>query len=244
MNVHYDDIKHQIKPFDLIAFRGGDLASDLIDYLQKKMLFNGDFTHVGIIVTSDILTNYKDYYLEDDELYLLESTFSFCQSITHSTNDVISNHGRFGVQLKKLKDVVSTYLYNDKTKIAWCQLQNNPFDDNHKLKLKEDFTQFFNDYYVRHYDMDPLSLLGAMFPQLRGLRDCKDKMINKIWLKLNKQTNPALWQFCSELVANVYQLIGVIPKDVDCKNVVPMDFFGYDKDGLEAIVNKPIYFIK
>src|SRR5436309_2685398 len=102
---NYNDIKDKISPFDLIAFRGGDLASDLICFLQKHQLTCGDFTHVGIVVTSDVLM-IKDYQLEEHELYLLESTFSYFPSITHSIPDVTTGKCKFGIQLKKLKDVI------------------------------------------------------------------------------------------------------------------------------------------
>lgn len=238
---NYNDIQEQIKPFDLIAFRGGDLASDLIHYLQKHQLTCGDFTHVGLIVTSDVLT-IDDYKLEEHELYLLESTFSFFPSITHAIPDVTTDQGKFGVQLKKLKQVIPHYIYNNQTKVAWCPLIDNPYDciDN-RLKLKEQMSQFYKDNQNTLYDMDPLSLLGSMFPALRHIRDKRDKVINKICSHFKSQHNPALWQFCSELVAHVYQLIGVIPHEMDCKNVLPMDFFGYDQDGIDALVDKPVY---
>lgn len=242
--VNYNDIKNQIKPFDLIAFRGGDLVSDLISYLEKYQLSCDDFTHVGLVVTSDIL-DIPDFKLDKDELYLLESTFSFFPSITHAIPDVTTGQAKFGVQLKKLNEAIPNYIYNDKTKVAWCRLLNNPYDDiQNKLHLKQQMSEFYKQYHNTLYDMDPLDLLGSMFTTCRGLRDFKDKVCHKIWNKcknLNQYNNPALWQFCSELVASIYQLIGIIPKDVNIKNVLPMDFFGYDQDGLEALVDQPVY---
>jgi len=244
MNITYDTIKHQIKPFDLIFFRGGDLISDLISVLETYELTHGEFTHVGMVVTSDILPQYKDYHLEEGEIYLMESTFSYFPDLTHEMPDMITGKGKFGVQIKKLKDLINVYIYNDKTKVAWCSLIDNPFDDlNKRLQLQNQFVTFFNHYYDRLYDMDPIDLLGVMFPKIRTLRNKVDDMINKLWLKCHQlpQNSPALWQFCSELVANVYQTIGVIPQDIDTRNVLPMDFLGYDQDGLKALVNKPVY---
>src|SRR5439155_24159894 len=121
---------------------------------------------------------------KEHELYLLESTFSYFTSITHSIPDVTTGKCKFGIQLKKLKDVIHNYIYNDKTKVAWCKLLNNPFDDVHKqCQLKENFTLFYNQYHQRLYDMDPLSLLGSMFPAVRHFRDKKDILYNKLWNK-------------------------------------------------------------
>jgi hypothetical protein len=41
------------------------------------------------------------------------------------------------------------------------------------------------------------------------------------------------------LVANVYKEFNIFPGDTDCRNVLPIDFFGYDEDGLPAIVKQP-----
>jgi hypothetical protein len=224
--------------------RGGDLISDLISFLEKHQLTHGEFTHVGMAVTSDILPSYNGYILEQNEIYLMESTFSYFPDITHAVPDITTGQGKFGVQIKKLKDVIKNYIYNDKTKVAWCALINNPFDDvEQRPILQQQFVTFFNDYHERLYDMDPIDLLGSMFPSLRQVRDGIDYIINKLWLKCHQlpHHSPALWQFCSELVANVYQTIGIIPKEIDCKDVLPMDFFGYDEDGLISLVKKPVY---
>ena len=54
------------------------------------------------------------------------------------------------------------------------------------------------------------------------------------------------WLFCSELVAMIYKKLGLFPPNVEPKNVVPMDFIGYDVDlpaggGIPVIVEKLIY---
>lgn len=54
--VPYLQLKPQISPFDLIAFRGGDPISDMIEKLEEFNTGNGDFTHVGMVVTSDVLS--------------------------------------------------------------------------------------------------------------------------------------------------------------------------------------------
>jgi hypothetical protein len=147
------------------------------------------------------------------------------------------------VLLRDLEEIINWYIYNDKTKVAWCKLLNNPYDSKDLGVLKRDFEQFFENYHNRTYDMDLLGLFGALFPQVRSLRDTQDKLLNKIFKKVKGKDFPA-WQFCSELVANVYQLIGVIDQKFDSKNVLPIDFFGYDRDGIPKLVCEPVYFIK
>lgn len=86
-----------------------------------------------------------------------------------------------------------------------------------------------------------------MFPSLRFIRNIRDKIFTTLFDVLHKcgiarqDVGLAGWQFCSELVVNVYQIINIIPSSFDPRNVLPVDFFGYDKDGLPALVASPLY---
>ena len=259
--VNYKDIKDKIEPFDLIACRGGDILSDFIEILESKQVGMGKFTHVGMIVNSDILPKCKvekhDFYLEENKLYILESTFSYTiDGIIDNIPDVSTNKGKFGVQLRDFEALIPHYIMNDKTKVAWCKLKNNPYSKTEndtkeslierRMLLQSIFVPFFNDYHDRLYEIDALGLFGAMFPSLRLLRDNRDKIYKKLYKKLNRyhiteNKGPGGWQFCSELVANVYLLIGILDKNVNPKNVLPIDFFGYDEDNIQALVESPIF---
>src|SRR5437868_4194060 len=122
----YSELKNLIKPFDLIAFRGGDVISDLIAVLEKYEVGCDTFTHVGMVVTSEILPNQN---LDPNKLYILESTFGYQIPLIYDNKpDVITGKGNFGVLLRDLEEIIPWYIYNDKTKVAWCKLLNNPFD--------------------------------------------------------------------------------------------------------------------
>jgi len=247
----YDDIKHLISPFDCILMRGGDLISDVIDVLEKYQLSMNTFTHIGMVVTSDILpkcvVNKHEFVLNPDKLYILESTFSYnVPGFVKGVNDVTTNKGKFGVQLRELEQIIPFYIHSQKTKVAWCRLLNNPYFNNKQL-MQDKFISFFDNYHERKYEMDPLGLLAAIFTSFRGMRDVQDKMITKAWKKINKNANdkdiPIVnFQFCSELIANVYQCIGVLDERVNTKDVLPMDFFGDKIDHLDCLLDKPIYF--
>lgn len=260
--VSYQDIKLQLKPFDLIAFRGGDLISNMISTLEKYKVGVGIFSHVGIVVTSDILPKYisndKVYHLDPNRRYILESTFSYnVKGFTDGPPDIIKGTGKFGVQLRDLEYVIPTYITSKKTKIAWCPLINNPFNplkdepvdelSKRRNDLMETFTNFFNSYHDRFYEADIKSLLAAMFPSLRTVRNVHDKVYSKLFNILHEYNisenscGPAGWQFCSELIANLYQTIGVLPLSFDPRDVLPVDFFGYDLDGIPPLVSNPIY---
>lgn len=260
--VSYQDIKDKLQPFDLIGFRGGDIISDLISTLEKYEIGVGAFSHVGMIVTSDILPKChidgKEFYLTPNHPYILESTFSYCiNGISDGPADVVTGKGHLGVQLRDFEQVIPRYITDETTKVAWCQLLNNPFNriNNESIEtltlrretLKNKFTEFFEEYEGRLYEIDLEGLLAAMFPSLRFIRNIRDKLFTTLFNVLHKcgiakqDVGPAGWQFCSELVTNVYQMINIIPSSFDSRNVLPVDFFGYDKDGLPPLVAPPFY---
>lgn len=248
---NYEDIKKKILPFDLIAFRGGDAVSDLITTLEQNRLKIGAFSHVGMVVSSKILSSFEGFILDPKKLYVFESTFSYnIGGVTDGVADVSSKKGKLGVQLRDLEEVIPTYITDPKTRVAWCKLLNNPFDTKDKAvkkELKRKFTELFGYYYGRMYELNMDSLLAAMFPRLRFIRRFKDSILNSLFSVLTKlgvsdRYNPAGWQFCSELIANIYQKIGVIDKRFDTKDVLPVDFFGYDEDGIPALVEAPVFF--
>ena len=249
----YDDVASQIRPFDLIAFRGGDYASRIVQILEKEQLGMGEFSHVGLVVTSDILDmavldKAHDVVLQPNKLYIFESTYSLQSEVP----DLVTGKGMVGIQLRDFEEIVTHYIKTDSERIAWCKLINNPYDfPANREKLKQIFTELFNRYHDTIYDISAIDLIASIISATRGLRDISDNITDKIFQALewthiidNKRLKPSEWQFCSELVATIYQKIGVIPQEINAKNVIPMDFFGCDKDGLELLVRAPIYICK
>lgn len=246
--MQYNDIAPKIKPFDLIGFRGGDYVSRLIQELEEKELGMSEFSHVGVIVTSEILEKAGDVILEPDKLYVFESTYSF-EFQSDGVPDVASDKGMFGVQLRDFEEVTKKYFSTGREKIAWCKLIDNPFDlPANREHLKTIFTELYNRYHDTTYDISMIDLVSSLIAGARGLRDIRDHVTDKIfdllsWTGLvnSESLKPSEWQFCSELVATVYQGIGVISEEINTKDVVPMDFFGCDKDGIPLLVKRPIY---
>ena len=126
-----------------MLFKGCDFVSDSIRFLGIAQLdndFADDYSHVGLVVTRDIL---NDDRLEEDKIYVWESTIS----------------GKLGKNI-----------YNIGGK-AFLGVQLTDFDDVSKReKLKQDFTQIFNQYNVTRYDSNFCSLFSAIYTMLRCLR--------------------------------------------------------------------------
>ena len=140
--VCYDEIENKLQPLDLLMFRGGDFVSASIRYLEEKMLGNGSFSHVGIVVTRELMPWLK--VLEYGEKYVWESTMSIpIGGFVEDVPDVESGKGRFGVQIRVLEDVVESYTNTESgALVAWVPLKDNPWADEFQVLY----------YYLWHHE--------------------------------------------------------------------------------------------
>lgn len=239
--VKYEDYKSKIKPLALVLFKGKDYVSDFIRYVQSGTVAassnagfdipNDSFSHSGIIVTREIL---NDERLEEGKLYILESTMS---GILSDGVDNIDGVSYFGVQLRDFDLVVEKYDKPDDTVIAVANIDENILEgawNSEQDLLKGAFTSLFQKYNGVRYDANLVSLFSTTFHCLRPIRDVSEEALGT-----------QEWLFCSELIAVIYQELGLYPSEIDPRDVVPMDFIGFDvdKNKIPVIVEKPVYIV-
>jgi len=243
--VIYESYKQYIKPFDLVMFKGKNLFSDMIRFVEKTKsrhilketseykISADSFSHVGMVVSSEIL---GDPRLVPGKLYIWESTMS---GGLGDGVDNVSGKSYLGVQLRDLDAVVSSYNCKSGGRVAFCSMKDGisvRYDNEEKLALfKQRFTDLFIMYNGILYDANFYTLTSSMFKCMRPGRD-----------KIENFFNTTDWLFCSELITIIYKNLGFFPHSVDPKNVVPMDFVGYEVDtpengGIPVIVKKPVY---
>jgi len=222
--IPYKEIKSLIKPLDMILFRGGEAISSTIRILEKLQTGNGDWSHVGIVVNTTILPNIPNG--KSGKLYVWESTLS------GDLNDGILNtegEVKFGVQFRELEKVVKGYNKNQKSLVAWAKLKNNPYRqlpgetiqvyEKRFKELRDNLVKIEEEYGDKMYDANPFALLGSLYPKFRCLR--KTVNFGKDWL------------FCSELVATIYVQLGILDsEEINPADVLPVDFVGFDEDGI------------
>jgi len=232
--VDYLTIRDTFRPLDLLFFNAGDLIADSIRWLQRRNLRPGAgrFSHVGLVVTSEIL---DDPRLEEGKLYVWESTMS--GRLTGGVLD-IDGHEFLGVQLRALDDVLVAYDRPHDACVAIARL-----DTKHRAELEshgmdlvqERFTSIFRRYNGTPYETNPISLVSSILRWLRCVRD-------------NGDDGPNTHLFCSELAARCYCDLGIFDATrVRPENVVPEDFLGLDTDtesdgGVPHVVDEPIVF--
>lgn len=205
----YNMVRHKIRPFDTLFFQGADFVSKTIMSIERfNNLYerSGDFSHVGMVVTSDILQN---DLVEPGKLYIWESILGGKLGY-----DVKNLHGKtqFGVQLRDFDKLIVNYDKPNDTAIAYGSLITNPLDYQSPVEVKNRFTLFFNQYNGEHYDANLYSLFSAIIP---CMRPCRSKVED--FCKTNE------WLFCSELVAMAYKYMRIYPEYVDPKTVIPRD---------------------
>jgi len=222
----YKDIKNQIKPLDLVVFRGGEFVSTGIRILEELQVGNADWTHVGLVIDTSILPTIPNG--KPDKLYVLESTMS--GKLSGDKLCDVEGNGVFGVQIRDMEKLVKAYNASGNTLVGWCRLKNNPcerrsdesFDDyeDRMSNIRKDFSEIYERYGHRSYDYNLISLASSLFPQFRCIR--------KKWINTNDKL------FCSELVALVYCKLGILDEEkFNPADVVPVDFTsGLDNDGI------------
>lgn len=248
----YLSVFADIQPFDCIAFSSATVMGDLVklgeEYLNLTKTGTPSkifFTHVGLVVTAESLPGYN---LLPGRLYIFESTTSVTplgKSVVPP--DVLTKRGWTGVQLRDLEQVLISYTADRKSKVAWCKLKYNPWLQLvHRDELIVHFKDFFREYHHRLYEYSVVTMLATVCPELRKPREIRHQVIARMdmlrkKLKLPDLLDPNQWQFCSELCARVYQLIGVLSADVVPENIVPEDFFADNGGEVANLFADPVY---
>ena len=231
------ELQNEIKTFDLICFKDNDLISKTISKVQKIAFGNGDWTHVGIVIKTDIL-DFKNG--KKNKIYVWESTISGYFGDTVLPEN--ANRGKFGIQIRDFNILLNKYIKNNKTKIGWCKLINNPLDrrdidtdisyQKRIYKIKKRIKKFYIKHGDNTYDYKILSFAKTIFPFIS-----KNKYLNKLFHTKNLY-------FCSEMVTTIYKLIKIIDKSIDPENIAPIELLGYSNDNIGKIVNDPIFLRK
>lgn len=216
----YNDIKDQIKPLDLMVFKGSDVVAHSIAYMENAFLHDGDWNHVGVVVTTDIMPIKNGI---DGKLYIFESTLSSAM-YTNNINDIERGTGVFGVQIRPLEEIIYAYDDDLDTKVGWCSLINNPIDkDIENVRML--MTAFKEEHGDATYDYNICNLLSTVMCTCTSCRRACCGRSNKF--------------FCSELVATIYQLFGIIGPDVEPVKICPIELLGVTNDNIGIIVKLP-----
>ena len=240
--VPFYEIKSLMRTYDLLMFRGTDLISNTIAKVEahedgKQVKKCANFTHVGIVIRGEDMMPIKDPserdWLHAEDVFVLESTMS--GDLADGCKDV---HGEthFGVQLRLLDNVVEHYDKPKKSRIAWCALRAEL-----PKQAKDTVRAEYEKYRGLSYDLSIVDLAACFSPTVRKIRDntafehIRDALCSFVYGKkraddAGSDNYVSNWQFCSELAANIYKDIGLLPSSVNPSNAMPADFVTDPKD--------------
>lgn len=205
---NYAELKSEMRSFDLLMFRGDDIVSDTIAEVQK----NDQFTHAGLVIHSSLLSGWSA--IEPNKLYVFESTYTHeIPEMNLGPPDYLTGKQFFGVHLRDLETVCSTYIKNDKTKIAWFPLQFT-------IDIP-DFPEIFKRYHLRPFLHNTLDRQIIDLIDMARVTPDVMKMAKVIITPLLIETVLKSSFSCVNLVTAVYQDIGLISKETSL--LYPMD---------------------
>lgn len=236
IGIPYSEIRDKLKTCDILFFRGDNRYSNMIAYVEKKIDGNGDFNHVGMCIRSESFNFVeKPEWFKEGKVYIFESTSS-C-SVGDTPN--VENKKALCVQLRDLDDVVMTYDKMPNAHLGVSHLKNDyrssDYDKPCELIQKE-----YDKYRGLYYDASVVDLMSTISPVARGIRDnwiyrnIRD-LFGYFWYgvdrskttdnpeQLPKDNKISNWQFCSELVTNIYIDLGLFPSNVIASDVLPSD---------------------
>lgn len=242
-----ENIFKKIKPLDMIMFSGNNFVSKTIRLVEKEKLGLGTISHVGIVITKEILPHIKE--LEKDKFYIWESTNSKIKLSNHPKD--ILGKSKFGVQIRDLRQVIEYYL-KFQGKVFWGKLDQHPLKikekdsliiyHQRKVEIIEKFKEIEKNYGNSQFNMSFIDLAASVFPSLRPLRKFKNKIKQLFKTKKKKLKKSYTPFFCSEFVAMVYKNISVLEDHIDPANVVPVDFLGLKESRSPKLIKKIMEF--
>lgn len=186
------EIKNSIQPLDILVINGKEIYAKAISFAELFFLGNGQWTHVGVVLNSDVISFEG---IEKDKLYIFESTLS-----SEEYPDRKTGKKKFGVQIRDLEDVLNECIDHENI-LVLRKLANNPLDSEDAEKVKESIQKFFDATIDKSYDW--LSLPRALFSCFCNICPRKKSY------------------FCTELAVELYQEVGLIDKDFDPETISP-----------------------
>jgi len=240
-----------VEPFDLILFYGGDIPAKIICRAQKFHMkymgydipkgFRPEWSHVGIAINTSWLDIENG---EPNTMYVWESTYSGnIDTPRKRAKDVESKKGLLGVQIRKLDDVLKTYIQYSPADAIKDYIEQTVFHIDDSLSVStqstETSTKIKSRQRIAVLKMKPIfrkiieSERLILKPKIQRFHrenyhqgyDASISLLAAVIPYLRRFRNKKDKRlFCSELAGKVYQCLGLIDDHHEASNIIPSDF--------------------
>lgn len=243
MSISYEELYTKAQPGDLLLFRGNDFISKTICMIEMLETECSVCSHVGVVVNAETLPNVKQ--LKPNKLYILEST-SLIPYISDKIPDERLHSIRMGVQIRDLELVINSYNKTQGSCVFWCKLESNPWETQRDTMIAN-VTKLVEEVGNRPYDYRLINLLASVFPWMRSTRLFFDVFVSDVYhvlstIHLAKDKTPKDIEeqtiFCSQLVTMFYQAVGLLCKDIDPADVIPIDYVYPRDERMKSLIER------
>lgn len=245
MNLTFENIEKNIESFDLLCTTSTSIFSKIIKITESYVNgMGGIYSHVALCIRGDMFTDetiIKDYKIDKDKVYLLESVRDTKEEVTN----IFGVHYD-GVQLREFDKVIMKYQLlakkgcitnvglaklNDDSRKKFINLMNN---DHKKIMTDEIISHLDTPYNFNYIDQVYVAFHNYRF--VKFLKNVKSYTVG--------QSNSLL---CSQFIGILMKKIGLIENDINCEHILPEDFlptddgktYDFDKE-IPLLFDKPI----
>lgn len=211
--VTFEHFFENLEPLDVVWFRGTWPESIFFEGLGQAKFSDGEWSHCALVVTTDLIDIENG---DPDRFYLWEAT----TGDSDTGPDVETKRYTSGVQVRDLVSIIDNYTKFPGTRVGWSRLKLNPLKDKHRFpEISEILSKFKQDHGRAAYDSSINSIAKSIHCNSCCLKCCTC---------CTKDKNRDSAYFCSEFIARVYQVIRVLPEDLDAETVSPPALNGSD----------------
>jgi len=210
--------KTNLKTFDLIGFHSGKcLAGKICKFLTKSIQGGNQLSHVGLIIKAkDLPKNHDKYNADPSKNYILESKIEKMTFLKRGFSKTIKDPSN----LTQLRDFDTTLRSYDapSAKLVWGRLNSlNRQTADKYLENPENLHNLLKKYTNLRYNtfLGGLDMIAAVYAPFRKVQN-----LNRI----KNMRSSKEGQFCSQLVANIFKDISILPECLKAEYVIPGDF--------------------
>lgn len=246
IHVSWEDALNMVEPFDLFLFQGVWNISKFICLEEKIVSGHGEWSHVGIIVTTDVLPIQNGI---PGRKYIWEANTTTGNEDESEEPDIELGQGTNSVQIRDFENVLKKRPLDLHGETAIAKLRYNPWKlskdkpdyRNMLLELMKSYKELVGRIPFTSVSKIPSGTVKYLMNP-REYKDTREFITDKLFIpQLPSPEKIPKELFCSAFVTLTLQTLGVLPNTIDPELVFPCDFTSpYLKESPLDVIETPI----